>query len=77
MTVTIPEWHKRANCATADGEAFFPEKGGTNEAAKRVCRRCFVRTQCLDDALARNERFGILGGLSVPERDRIRRGRAA
>ena len=77
MSVTIPEWHQRANCASTDGDAFFPEKGQTTRQAKAVCRRCFVRLQCLDDAVARNERFGVLGGLTVNERDRIRRGRAA
>lgn len=39
--------------------------------ARDVCRFCPARTDCLVDALKENERFGIWGGFTTPERDRI------
>lgn len=64
-------WRDQALCAQTDPELFFPEKGSSSADAKRVCDRCDVRDQCLAYALRRDERFGIWGGLSVSERDRI------
>ena len=66
-------WHERALCAQTDPEAFFPEKGGSTREAKRVCGSCDVRAECLEYALANDERFGIWGGLSERERRRIKR----
>jgi len=57
-------------------EAFFPEKGGSTREAKRICSGCEVRAECLEYALANDERFGIWGGLSERERRRVRRQRA-
>ena len=64
-------WQDRALCAQTDPEAFFPEKGGSTREAKRVCRSCEVRAECLEYALESDERFGIWGGLSERERRRI------
>ncbi|WP_456946824.1 WhiB family transcriptional regulator [Geodermatophilus sp. SYSU D00697] len=65
-------WRLDALCAETDPEAFFPEKGGSTREAKRVCAGCPVRSQCLEFALANDERFGIWGGLSERERRRLR-----
>lgn len=67
------QWQDRALCAQTDPEAFFPEKGGSTREAKRVCMGCEVRAECLEYALARDERFGIWGGMSERERRRLRR----
>jgi WhiB family redox-sensing transcriptional regulator len=66
-------WQERALCAQTDPEAFFPEKGGSTREAKKVCRSCEVRAECLEYALEHDERFGIWGGLSERERRRIKR----
>jgi WhiB family redox-sensing transcriptional regulator len=66
-------WQDRALCAQTDPEAFFPEKGGSTREAKRVCRGCEVRAECLEYALENDERFGIWGGLSERERRRLKR----
>lgn len=66
-------WQADAICAQTDPEAFFPEKGGSTREAKRVCLSCDVRSECLDYALAHDERFGIWGGLSERERRRLKR----
>jgi len=64
-------WQERALCAQTDPEAFFPEKGGSTREAKRVCLSCDVRSECLEYALAHDERFGIWGGLSEDDRAAI------
>ncbi len=72
----VPEeqsWHESALCAETDPEAFFPEKGGSTREAKKICTGCEVRAECLEFALANDERFGIWGGLSERERRRLRR----
>jgi WhiB family transcriptional regulator, redox-sensing transcriptional regulator len=66
-------WQEEALCAQTDPEAFFPEKGGSTREAKRVCGRCDVKADCLEYALAHDERFGIWGGLSERERRRLKR----
>jgi WhiB family transcriptional regulator, redox-sensing transcriptional regulator len=69
-----PDWQERALCAQTDPEAFFPEKGGSTREAKQICAGCEVRAECLEYALAFDERFGIWGGLSERERRRLKRG---
>jgi WhiB family redox-sensing transcriptional regulator len=66
-------WQERALCAQTDPEAFFPEKGGSTREAKKVCLGCDVRGECLEYALAHDERFGIWGGLSERERRRLKK----
>jgi WhiB family redox-sensing transcriptional regulator len=66
----------RALCANTPGltdEAFFPERGESTREAKAICRQCPVRDQCLEYGLG--EHFGIWGGTSGRERQRIRRQR--
>jgi WhiB family redox-sensing transcriptional regulator len=66
-------WMQDAKCLDADPEAFFPEKGGSTREAKRICAACSVREECLEYALANDERFGIWGGMSERERRRLKR----
>ncbi|WP_304516321.1 WhiB family transcriptional regulator [Cellulomonas sp. JH27-2] len=66
-------WQERALCAQTDPEAFFPEKGGSTREAKKVCTGCDVKAECLEYALANDERFGIWGGLSERERRKLKR----
>lgn len=64
-------WADDALCAQTDPDSFFPEKGGETRTAKATCARCLVRAECLDYALANNERFGVWGGLSERERRKL------
>jgi WhiB family transcriptional regulator, redox-sensing transcriptional regulator len=66
-------WYERAACLQANADCFFPEKGGSTREAKRICSTCTVRLECLQYALANDERFGIWGGLSERERRRLKR----
>jgi len=68
------DWQERALCSQTDPEAFFPEKGGSTREAKKICTGCEVRAECLEYALAHDERFGIWGGLSERERRKLRKG---
>jgi len=56
-----------------DPEWFFDDTSPVEAVA--LCRGCPVRAACLDHALAKPERYGVWGGLSAPQRERIRRGR--
>jgi WhiB family redox-sensing transcriptional regulator len=67
------DWQEQALCAQTDPEAFFPEKGGSTREAKRICKACGVRDECLEYALEHDERFGIWGGLSERERRRLKK----
>src|SRR5512144_533003 len=66
-------WQERSLCAQTDPEAFFPEKGGSTREAKKVCVGCEVRSECLEYALANDERFGSWGGLSERERRKLKK----
>jgi transcription factor WhiB len=81
LTESDLAWHEDAACVDTDPDSFFPEPGpGISQdiaAAKRVCARCPVRSQCLAYALEHHEPEGIWGGLTPPERRRLRLGGAA
>lgn len=66
-------WADQARCLEAEPDTFFPEKGGSTREAKRICSTCEVTQECLEYALANDERFGIWGGLSERERRRVKR----
>ncbi|THA82767.1 WhiB family transcriptional regulator [Streptomyces sp. A0592] len=70
MTASL-DWQAVGLCAQTDPEEFYPDKGGSVRLAKKVCGACEVRAECLDYALANNERYGIWGGTSERERRRI------
>jgi WhiB family redox-sensing transcriptional regulator len=71
MTAASLDWQADGLCAQTDPEAFYPDKGGTAVPARSVCFACDVRRECLEYALANNERYGIWGGTSERERRRI------
>lgn len=70
------DWREQALCAQADPEAWWPETGGSTREAKRICQRCKVRTECLEYALSiAPAPGGIWAGLTVKERNKIKRQR--
>lgn len=64
----------RLDAGTAD-RIFYPERGQTGKAARKLCGRCSVRVECLDYAISTKEGFGIWGGLSERERRVVKRER--
>lgn len=55
-------WEHAAACRCLETADFFSDDLDDISAAKRVCLRCEVRSECLDSAVARRERFGVWGG---------------
>lgn len=68
-------WESYAMCAQIDPELHFPKKRNPATAAKKVCAICEVRLDCLEYALANDEQFGIWGGLSRKEREKVKKER--
>jgi WhiB family redox-sensing transcriptional regulator len=66
-------WQESALCAQTGPEFFFPAPGSSTREAKRLCGVCEGREACLAYALEHDERFGVWGGLSEKERQRLRR----
>jgi len=71
-------WQLQARCRDEDPSLFFAVEGERCEAvsrrqrrAKAVCAQCHVIKECLEHSILHEERFGIWGGLSVEERDRL------
>ncbi len=67
-------WRADAACRDADLDLFFPEKGEHGLAAKRICARCPVLTDCLEFALT-TRATGIWGGMTDNERHQLVRTR--
>jgi WhiB family transcriptional regulator, redox-sensing transcriptional regulator len=70
------DWQLRGACRGADSGLFFhpegergPARAAREAAAKAVCARCQVTTQCLAHALATREPYGVWGGMSESERE--------
>lgn len=68
-----PRLGTHSACLDTPAEMFFPEKGGSADEAKAVCASCAIREPCLEYAIANNEVFGIWGGHTQRERQRIRK----
>ena len=65
----VYSWQDDAECRKADPSLFVIELGSSAEPAREVCRRCPVRSDCLEFALLHRERGGVWGGMTQEERD--------
>ena len=61
-----------ALCAQSDPDTWFPEVGGSNRYAIKVCRRCPVQAACLTWALDTGQEHGIWAGTTPRQRRNIR-----
>ncbi|MEU2227597.1 MULTISPECIES: WhiB family transcriptional regulator [unclassified Streptomyces] len=75
------EWQLSAACRGMDSSVFYSpanERGrrrrAREERARQVCAGCPVREQCARMALATGEPFGVWGGLSEADRNRLASG---
>ena len=67
-------WHEDALCRGSSPELFFFEAGQSkkkNHAVENYCKKCPAQKRCLDYALNNDIRFGVWGGLTPAERNRI------
>ena len=67
------DWRAYAACAGCDPDLFFAPGALEHRLAKKVCRACPVRYQCLTYAMEEPVDHGIWGGLTERERRRYRR----
>src|SRR5262249_9767689 len=63
----IADWPSMAACRNGDPDALFVQ-GAEQNVAKRICRSCPVRYECLADALDNRIEFGVWGGMTERER---------
>jgi WhiB family redox-sensing transcriptional regulator len=63
----ITDWPSLAACQNGDPDALFVQ-GAEQNVAKRICRSCPVRYECLADALDNRIEFGVWGGMTERER---------
>lgn len=71
-------WWDDAACREIGGDSFYPEQGESNAEAKRICFRCPVRAECLEEALGHHKTYGgwgLWGGVTEDERRRMVRDR--
>jgi WhiB family redox-sensing transcriptional regulator len=76
-TSRASDWRNAGACLHADPDLFFPiTAAGPSRTevvhAKAICSHCQVRRQCLEFAQV-NAVYGIWGGTTMEERQRIRR----
>ncbi|MFV2099934.1 WhiB family transcriptional regulator [Micromonospora sp. LOL_024] len=76
--VDLWDWQRLGACRGRDSAQFFHPDGerGTSRlrresAAKAVCRACPVRAECAAHALSVREPYGVWGGFSESERQRL------
>lgn len=65
-------WAVFASCRAEQGMTFFPQNKSQEKTALAICGICPVRQDCLDHALATNERFGVWGGTTEKQRRKLR-----
>jgi WhiB family redox-sensing transcriptional regulator len=72
------DWRDDAACLTTDPDMFFADDMHTVMRAKEFCNtQCGVRDQCATYAMEADEHHGVWGGLSRPDRIRLRKKRAS
>lgn len=80
------DWQAQAKCHDDEPELFYPKRDKTTyhfvaAQAKAICfgrdgrPQCPVLEECREDAIDRDELFGIWGGLSHRERNALVRKR--
>ncbi|GAA1858197.1 hypothetical protein GCM10009836_42980 [Pseudonocardia ailaonensis] len=68
-----PDWRAVASCREIPADLYFPDEGDSAKSVKAICNSCEVRLDCLAHALVQREAYGIWGGLTGRERNRLAR----
>ena len=50
---------------------YFPASGSPSAALLAVCAACAVHSECLADAIYRDEQYGVRGGMTREARLRL------
>lgn len=67
------DWQTHAACRGLDPAIFFSPDDDASGVARAVCSICPVRSECLTEAMARGEVYGVWGGLRERDRRQERR----
>lgn len=67
------DWRSQAVCARTDPDLWFSPGAVEHREAKKICRECPVRRQCLAYAMEAPVDHGVWGGMTERERRRHRR----
>jgi len=68
----IYDWRDDAACKGKPLDWFYPLTNESNEEAMAICDDCPVRQECLDYGV-KHEEFGIWGGMTAKDRQRLRK----
>lgn len=66
-------WQAEALCRQFDPDTWFPDPSEVPENARRVCRLCPVRMECVTAAIASDEKYGVWGGFLARHLPRVAR----
>ena len=66
------DWRTRGECADRNPDMWFSTAGRNVKEAKRLCRLCAVRRECLAFAVQSAIPHGVWGGMSEIERRGLR-----
>lgn len=76
--LSVYEWQWRGACAEADPHFFFhpegergPARRQRDRAAVAICASCPVVEACRDHGLSVREPYGVWGGLTEGDRERL------
>ena len=72
-----PGWHADGLCQEYPGLDWFADDRAGVEAARAVCGRCLVQSECRDYAVSRADLQGVWGGMTEGARRTVRRRKAA
>jgi WhiB family redox-sensing transcriptional regulator len=72
------DWQLQGACRAEDPDLFFhpegergPSRRNRANAAKAICARCPVVTDCAAHSLAVREPYGVWGGMSEDDRETV------
>ena len=72
ISLGAEDWRAQALCADTNLEIWFSAGARQHKTAKKICRDCPVRRQCLSYAMDVPIDHGIWGGFTERERRRFR-----
>ena len=67
------EWMDFASCSTLEPSVMYPVDDLGIQTAKECCEVCPVRAECLANSIINKENYGIWGGLTPSERNKLTR----
>lgn len=64
------DWQHAGACKGVDTIVFFPSREEESDLSVTICKRCIVKTECLDYAYSHKEKEGTWGGQTEWQRRR-------